>query len=274
MKGNSAITELIQISAARLVAFAASAPVSSIQTACFELALPVAAALLLWAAYRIRVQRIAAGMKARFDERLAERNRLSTELQDAVLQSVQASLMIAELALQDESADMRHTVETLAIWLSKAASEGQAALNSLDDSLTNRNDLAEALRRAAEILCHQSSMELKLSVHGDPKDMHPIVRDDILRIGSHAIRNACFHSKGTHLKIGLSYGRDFRLRVRDNGRGFDSDTVARENSGLVEMRESARRIRARLRIRSRPDSGTDVELSVPGSVAFLPGRRT
>jgi hypothetical protein len=37
-------------------------------------------------------------------------------------------------------------------------------------------------------------MAVPFSVVGDAKEMHPIVRDEIYRVGYEAIRNACVHS--------------------------------------------------------------------------------
>ena len=58
----------------------------------------------------------------------------------------------------------------------------------------------------------------------------------------------------------------FVLEVRDDGRGFDSEAVAaqgRRHFGLQFMRERAELIGARLDIRSRPDGGTVVRLTIP-----------
>jgi signal transduction histidine kinase len=56
------------------------------------------------------------------------------------------------------------------------------------------------------------------------------------------------------------------LEVRDDGRGFDIGAVAargRRNFGLQFMRERAELIGARIDVRSRPDGGTVVRLTIP-----------
>ena len=50
--------------------------------------------------------------------------------------------------------------------------------------------------------------------------MHPIVRDEVYRIGYEAIRNACVHSQAARLQVELAYAEDLILRVRDNGVGI------------------------------------------------------
>jgi len=58
-------------------------------------------------------------------------------------------------------------------------------------------------------------------VIGDAKEMHPIVRDEVHRIGYEAIRNACTHSRGSRLEVGLGYAQDLTVRVADNGVGIE-----------------------------------------------------
>ena len=56
-------------------------------------------------------------------------------------------------------------------------------------------------------------MTVSLSTVGDPRDMHPVVRDEVYRIAYEAIRNACTHSAATHLQIELRYSQELTLRV-------------------------------------------------------------
>ena len=114
-------------------------------------------------------------------------------------------------------------------------------------------------------------MEVQFAVTGDARDMHPIVRDEVYRIGYEAIRNACAHSKSTQLEVGLNYSRDLSVRVRDNGVGIDPAVVGKGKQGhlgLQGMRERAERIGSNLTVVSSPNSGTEVTLVVPGRIVF------
>jgi signal transduction histidine kinase len=90
---------------------------------------------------------------------------------------------------------MRQAMEKLSARLGRATEEGRAALNSLLTSTTQVNDLADAFRRALEECRIDSSMEVSLQVSGQIKEMPPIVRDEVYRIGYEAIRTACVHSQ-------------------------------------------------------------------------------
>jgi signal transduction histidine kinase len=109
--------------------------------------------------------------------------------------------------------------------------------------------------------------------------MHPIVRDEVYRIGYEAIRNAYVHSQASHLQVELTYAQELLLRVRDNGVGIDPAIVEKGREGhfgLQGMRERARRIVAKLTVETSAESGTEIKLVVPGSIIYrraIPGRR-
>jgi ligand-binding sensor domain-containing protein/signal transduction histidine kinase len=243
------------------------------QTIWFRSLCIVAGVLLLWAIYRLRVRQIAGTMKARFDERLAERTRIARDLHDTFLQTIQGSKLVADDALSTPTdlPRMRQAVEKLSAWLGRATEEGRAVLNSLRTSTTEVNDLAGGLRRALEECQIHSSMEVSLQLWGEIREMHPIVRDEVYRIGYEAIRNACVHSHATQLRVELSYGQELSLRICDNGMGIDPDIVHRGRPGhfgLQSMRERAERIMGKFSIESTTGFGTAITLAVPGGIIY------
>jgi signal transduction histidine kinase len=245
------------------------------QTRWFRLLGVIASALIVWAIFRLRVRQVARAISTRFDERLAERTRMARELHDidTFLQTIQGSKLVADDALDGPSdpARMRRAMEKLSEWLGQATQEGRAALNSLRTSTTESNDLAQALQRATEDCPIPRSMAVNFAVVGDAKRMHPIVRDEIYRIGYEAIRNACAHSSASQLEVELTYGQVLALRVADNGVGIDSAVADRGKDGhfgLQGMRERAVRIGGKLTLVSSPSSGTEIKLIVPGGLIF------
>jgi len=209
----------------------------------------------------------------RLEERVSERTRLIRELHDTFLQTIQGSKLVADDALEkpEDAVRLLHAMEQLSVWLGQATQEGRAALNSLRVSTTERNDLAEAFRRAIEDCRAKSSMQANFRVVGSTQEMHPIVRDEIYRIGFEAIRNACAHSRGSRLDVELNYSHDLTVRVTDDGMGIDQTIAERGRDGhfgLQGMSERAFRIGAKLRLNTSADSGTRVELIVPRRFAF------
>ena len=226
-----------------------------------------------WVAYRIRMRRLARDLNARFDERLAERTRMARDLHDTLLQTLQGSKMVADNAMDrpDDAPTLMRALRQVSAWIGQATEEGRAAVNALRTSTTERNDLAEAFQRAIEDCRRHGDIKGSLTVTGSAREIHPIVRDEVYRIGYEAIRNAYTHSGGTRLEVVITYGRDLTLRVADDGVGMESELAdqGREGHfGLRGIRERATRIGATLTVTSAPAAGTAVVVTVPGRTIF------
>jgi signal transduction histidine kinase len=249
------------------------------QTGWFIALCVVSALAFLYTLYLLRVRQLARQYGMRLEERVSERTRIARELHDTFLQTIQGSKLVADDALEApyEPARMRQALKQLSTWLGRAVEEGRAALNSLRTSATETNDLAEGLRRATEECRMLSPVVASFSVDGDAREMHPVVRDEIYRIGYEAIRNASAHSKASRLHVGLKYGQDLAMSVGDNGVGIPESIInggTDGHYGLQGMRERAARIGGQLRIVSSVDSGTEVSLVIPGRIAFRGTRST
>jgi signal transduction histidine kinase len=180
---------------------------------------------------------------------------------------------VADDALEksDDALYMQRAMKRLSGWLGQATQEGRAALNSLRTSTIETNNLAAGLRRATEECLLNKSLTVKFSLSGGPRDMHPIARDEIYRIGYEAIRNACEHSSASKLEVSLSYAQDLSLRVNDDGIGIEAAVLTEGKAGhfgLQGMRERAARIGSKLTLVSSPKSGTEMILVVPGGIIF------
>lgn len=248
------------------------------QTTWFRLICLALFLLLAWLAYQFRVRQLSRAMSARFDERLAERTSLARELHDTFLQTIQGSKMVADDALDGpaEPTRLRHAIEQISGWLAQATEEGRAALNSLRTSTTEKNDLTEALRRATQNGLLPTSMAVDFAVVGEAKEMHPIVRDEIYRIGYEAIHNSFMHSRGKRLEVRLKYAQDLSISVKDDGVGIDPTILANGKQGhfgLQGMRERAERIGGKLTLISSPKHGTEITVVVPGDLVFRKTRR-
>jgi signal transduction histidine kinase/ligand-binding sensor domain-containing protein len=243
------------------------------QTTWFRIACGIVVILILWALYHLRLRQVGAALTARFNERLSERARIAQDLHDTFLQTIQGSKLVADDALDGPSdlTHMRQAMVKISGWLAQATVEERAVLNSLRTSTTETNGLAEALKRATEDCSIPCSIALDFVVIGEASEMHPIIRDEIYRIGFEAIRNAAVHSCASVLEIELIYGHNLTLRVADNGAGIDLSVINQGKQGhfgLQGMRERAARIGATFTLTSSSGSGTEIRLVVPGAIIF------
>jgi signal transduction histidine kinase len=113
-------------------------------------------------------------------------------------------------------------------------------------------------------------------VEGETRELHPIVRDEVYRITREALRNAFSHARAQHIEAEITYGEQlFRLRIRDDGEGIAPAMLEKGRPGhygLPGMRERAAEMGAKLDIWSGTGTGTEIDLSIAGSIAYGKGR--
>jgi signal transduction histidine kinase len=269
-------------SAARLGFFIAPA---YYQTNWFRALCAAAFLALLWVAYQLRVRQLAAQFNMRLEERVSERTRIARDLHDTLLQSFQGVLPRFQAAiykLPEHPTDARETLEAAVDQASQAITEGRDAVQGLRTSTVEKNDLAMAIRGVAEELAsvdsHQSSPAFQVAVQGTPRNLHPILRDEVYRIAAEALRNAFRHAHAHHIEVELRYDeKDFTLRIRDDGKGIHRELLSGDGReghfGLHGMRERAKLIGGDLAIWSEADSGSEVELSIPEARAYTRSAR-
>jgi signal transduction histidine kinase len=219
-----------------------------------------------------------AQLTLRFEERLAERTRIARELHDTLLQSFQA-LIFHFQSVSDllPSGKAKEALEKVLDQADQAIVEGRDAIQNLRSSTTLTNELAQAMTALGEELAvapdgESSSPAFRVSIEGQPRELHPILRDDIYRIAREALRNAFRHAQASTVEAEITYDeRHLILRIRDDGKGIDPKhlVAGREGHwGLPGMHERARQIGAQLDMWSEIGAGTEVELRVPGSIAY------
>ena len=226
------------------------------------------------AVFRLRDVRMARQMNMRFEERLAERTRIAQELHDTILQSVTSVSMQLHLATNKipEESSAKPALARVLLLMRNVIEEGRRAVGGLRLTHSGSLDLGDAFSRVQQELELPNEIPFRVAVRGAACPLHPIIRDEIYAIGREALTNAFRHARGSAIEVEIEYGFDrLRLLVRDNGCGIDPEVAqsGREGHwGLPGMQERAQRIGARLRLMSRPRAGTEVELSVPGEIAY------
>src|SRR5262249_8733061 len=123
---------------------------------------------------------------------------------------------------------------------------------------------------------------LRVQVEGKSRDLPPLVRDEIYHIACESLRNAFRHAQAKRIEVEFRYDpRRFRLRVVDNGKGIDPTILSAGgragHHGLPGITDRAARAGGKLSVWSQIDSGTEIEVTIPASVASLkspPARRS
>ena len=221
-------------------------------------------------------QEFAIGLEARVNER----TRIARDLHDTLLQSFNALLLRLQtvsnvLPTQPEEAKRRidHAIDQA----SNAVTEGRDKVHELRSGGSSSIDLDQAISNFAREMLSGSILEpipeVHVKVEGTPTSLDPIVRDEAYRIMTEAIRNAIRHANARRIEVEIRYDQDhLRLRIGDNGTGIDPAILENEHKaghwGLRGIRERAKLVGGTLDVWSQVNSGTEIELKIPGASAY------
>ncbi|MEN3328897.1 MAG: hypothetical protein V7638_3704 [Acidobacteriota bacterium] len=245
------------------------------QTAWFRVSVVVLFLLVLGVLYELRLRQVARVVRGRMEERLEERERIARDLHDTLLQSVQGLILKFHAVLKQIPADMpaHNALEKTLDHADEVLAEGRDRIRNLRVHSASLSDLPAAFRAVAEETSEGREAIFTMVVEGHVRELHPLVLEECYCIGREAIINALTHSEGQHVEAEITYDpRQFRLRVRDDGRGIDPSILEAGGRsghwGLQGMHERAQKVGAQLRFWSRPETGTEVELIVRGATAY------
>jgi signal transduction histidine kinase/ligand-binding sensor domain-containing protein len=245
------------------------------QTTWFRSLCAAAFLALLLALYRLRLLYLTKQFNARLEGRVSERARIARDLHDSLLQGFHGLLFrlqaVREL-LPSRPADAARELETAMDIGDKAMHEGRATVTDLRVSLSGQIDLVNSLTALGKELSLHEVPSYRVRVEGRPRPIASLVRDEIYQIAREAVRNALAHAHAQQIEVELVYGEaQIRLRVRDDGAGFNSEVVDRAglgHFGLQGIRERAESLQAYLGVWSESGAGTEIDLVVPARICY------
>ena len=230
----------------------------------------LAQALAHQASLAVQLTRLA--QRGRQSAVLEERNRLAREIHDTLAQSFTGIVIHQEAAkriIPGSAADARQhitrTLELARTGLTEARrSVGRLRSEVLDAGLASgRDELPAALSGLVEQMTAGTPVRGDVVLSGDKRPLPETLQGQLLRIGQEALTNALRHGEPSHVRVELTFEPEsVRLRVWDNGRGFDPSAVDTGGFGLIGMRERADQVAGRFLVTSQPHGGTEVIVSV------------
>jgi signal transduction histidine kinase len=250
------------------------------QTTWFRYLCILAGAAILWTLYWLRLRQATEQLHERLGARLDERERIARELHDTLLQSFNALLLRLQtvsnvLPARPEEAKKR--VDSAIEQAAGAITEGRDALHELRSGGLRTVDISESISSFGKELIAsatpQNSPEIRVQAEGALRELNDNVRDEVYRIAVEALRNAFRHAQARQIEAEIKYDdQHFSLHVRDDGKGIDPNVLERGRVpghwGLHGMRERASLIGGKFEAWSKPDSGTEIELSIPAAIAY------
>jgi signal transduction histidine kinase len=236
-------------------------------------------ALLIWLGLSQRVRYVSRAIRIREEGRADERIRIARELHDTLLQGIQGLLLSFHVAAEKVPPDheSKKALEKALSTADRIILEGRNRVNRLRSETLADAELTSLIEGIAGNLNSSSSVKFAVERSGGNQTLENHVVEEVFCIVREAVTNAFRHSEASQIVVELDYGeREFRMRCRDNGHGFDPSVVQSNGSdghwGLRGMEERADRIGARLSIRSSPREGTDVQVTLLARRAYIQKR--
>jgi signal transduction histidine kinase len=228
---------------------------------------------------RVRLRQLATRMRDRIEQRVAERERIARELHDTLLQSVQALILRVhaasrQLAARGPTGDPAvELLETALRQADEVMAEARDRVLELRTPAAVFGDLPNALTALGEELAAMHGTTFRSITEGTLRALAPDVKEEAYRIGREALLNAFRHALADSVETQFIYaGSELRVRIRDDGVGIDAAVVESGTRpghwGLTGMRERAEKIGATLDLWSRAGAGTEIELTIPASIAY------
>lgn len=199
---------------------------------------------------------------------LTERERISQELHDGLLQSLYAvglGLETCRSLIKRNSNRAAVTLEQAVGRLNAVMREVRNFIAGLESELIQGGDLSGALRTVVESLDGPQKLPFRVAI--DEQAARHITREQslhVLNVVREAVSNSLRHAKASRGTISLRRLKHvIRVTVRDNGIGFNPKAVSGLGYGLTNMAARAKRVGGRLLVDSRPKRGTRIVFDLP-----------
>lgn len=203
---------------------------------------------------------------------LSERTRLAQELHDTLLQGFTGIGLKMEAFCNNLPADLVASKDQMQKILKQSDEYLDEARRSIwqlrSPSAETTGNFPEALRKVSKRALEGTDIRLQFSTIGDCSDPDEVIEDNLLRICEEAVTNAVKHAAPSDIEVTLecnSNSTELRLRIRDNGCGFDPENLNGSKNGhfgLVGLQERTKAIAGNLLLNSSPGKGTEVLVAV------------
>ncbi|MCP6758374.1 MAG: GAF domain-containing protein [Fischerella sp. CENA71] len=198
---------------------------------------------------------------------LEERNRMAREIHDTLAQAftgVIVQLGAASRIVPGELPEVQAHITQARDLAREGLAEARRSVNALRPQILETSNLCKAFNRLAAQMSASIDMQISCNIIGEVYPLSVEVENNLLRIGQEALTNSIKHAFATEIKIELVYEpTQFILRVKDNGRGFETDSLSVvKGFGLMGIKERSDRISAQLTIQSIPGQGTEITILI------------
>jgi signal transduction histidine kinase len=190
-----------------------------------------------------------------------ERNRLAREIHDGTGAALSGLIIQAEylLTLARGNETLREEIIELKGAAEEAIDEVRRALSMMRDEF----DLVPQIQNTCTTFTTRHRLPVELTITGEPPNFSDSQQLNVFRIMQECLTNVAKHAEAKTVTVEVNFaGRDMRMEIQDDGRGFDPEKTPKHHYGVLNMHERAKKARGKVAIESSPGSGTRITLRV------------
>jgi|RhiMethySRZTD1v2_1073278.scaffolds.fasta_scaffold67747_4 two-component system sensor histidine kinase UhpB len=215
-------------------------------------------------------ERLRALSRRLFEVQEEERKRLARDLHDDVGQALTAlKIQVESIARPGNELTARSRIDEIVDTVQHTLERVRQISLSLRPPQLDDLGLAAALRSHLDRQARVAGLHAHFEAEDAPQELAPDAETACFRVAQEAINNVLRHARARNLWVRLfTAGGRLAISVRDDGRGFDLDSVrARTASGaslgLVGMEERMALAGGSFELRSAPGQGTVLLATFP-----------
>jgi two-component system NarL family sensor kinase len=197
--------------------------------------------------------------------RIEERTRIAREIHDTLAQGLTGIALNIEGAmryLEDDPKRARQRLELALAASRESLEEARRSVLDLRDGALGK-PVREALAALARAFTSETGIRVRIRSRG-AVSLPERVEAEFYRIAQEALTNVRRHAHASDVELELrTHGGDAILSIRDNGQGFEPRELGEGHHGVLGMKERARLLGGRLRLKSQPGGPTTVTVVAP-----------
>lgn len=202
-----------------------------------------------------------------------ERKRISREIHDGPAQSLANILVrseIVDLAFRDgDTKQALLEMKSIRESIRQALREVRRIIYDLRPMALDDLGLFPTIKKHISSVSEYSNIDIELALHGEERRLPPNYEVAVFRILQEGLQNAIKHANASLIKVSLELLQNkVSLIIEDNGIGFNPEEInnKKDSYGLIGMKERVDLLEGEMTIKSEPNSGTKIIVSIPHDV--------
>ena len=192
---------------------------------------------------------------------------MAREIHDTLAQGFTGIILqheAAEQALDEDTNQAQEHLNRARKLARESLNEARRSVWALRPQELEQLPLIAALRQQIERFSQDTGIRVGFNTSQNERILSAEIENALLRICQESLTNVKKHAEASQVEVELTFDEKVvRLRIDDNGVGFDPESSTENRFGLISMHERARLLGGFVEIRSDRGKGTHLEVTIP-----------